>query len=148
MWHGLTGPSLSSDCPIRERTAAIQALAALHHLTALSFAVNDDSEVAAVSAVQQLQRLYLTVPDGSSCTAAGLQLLQQLRGVKHLQLRLRGVSLSVQEAQSVMYGMQHMGLLHVLSASEQVDVFRAALEAAQAAGLAVPADVLIAALPE
>jgi hypothetical protein len=66
----------------------VGSLAALQELQSLSFAVNDDAEVAAVSALQHVTLLYLAAPVSSSCAVQGLAALAAMRQLQELTLDL------------------------------------------------------------
>jgi hypothetical protein len=84
--------SLMGSATAAVRTAAVNSLAALQHMNNLSFSVNDNAEVTAVSALTHVDRLLLVVPLNSSCTMQGLAILAAMRQLQRVAIELSGSS--------------------------------------------------------
>jgi hypothetical protein len=84
--------SFRASAPAAARSAALCKLAGLQQLRRLELAVDDNTEVAALSAFQQLHSLSLIVPARSECSVRSLLMLAALRQLQGLQLELPGWS--------------------------------------------------------
>jgi hypothetical protein len=108
--------SLHASAPAAARTAAVSSLAALQQLQKLTLSVNDNAEVAVASALRHVTQLCLVVPLVSSCTVPGLVVLAAMQQLQWLTLELVSASKSslqdadVQVLLSAVRHVPHVGL--------------------------------------
>uniref|UniRef100_A0A383W4Q4 Uncharacterized protein n=1 Tax=Tetradesmus obliquus TaxID=3088 RepID=A0A383W4Q4_TETOB len=105
--------SLLASAPATARTAAVSSLAALQQFVQLSLAVNDNAEVCALAALQQVKVLYLVVPVSSSCSVQGLAV--GLAAMRQLQ------DITSELPDSINSSLQHDDVQLLLSAVRHVD---------------------------
>lgn len=148
--------SLPVSATAAARTAALSSLAALQHLQHLDVSVNDNAEVAAVAALQQVKRLVVVVPTRSSCSMQGLAVMAAaMKQLQHLTLQLSNGSRStmqeadvqlllcaVRHVRSVQFGVQER---HVRGVDLAV---RRARRALTEQGLPLAAQVVVMAIKE
>jgi hypothetical protein len=131
----LTGPLL---VPNAERGAALRSLTALQLLTQLQIGVQDDIEVAAITELIQLQHLHLSIRASSTVSPVLLASLCKLTQLCYLRLNLR-IRLTEQEARGLLYALGGaVRCVEIDTTSDQQESFKAAISAAQAAGVPLP----------
>jgi hypothetical protein len=147
--------SLLVSAPAAVRTAAVISLAALQKLQELSFSVNDNPEVAAVSALRHVKRLYLMVHQGSSCSVQGLAALAAMQQLQLLTIELLNVSKSsVQEAdvQVLLSAVRHVSSVEILVQNQHLKEVKAVVRRAEKAlagqGLQLASKVAVAVISQ
>ncbi|WIA12031.1 hypothetical protein OEZ85_012111 [Tetradesmus obliquus] len=132
------------------RTAAMSSLAALQHLKEIALSVNENAEVAAVSALQQVELLLLVVPMRSSCSVHGLAVLAAMRQLQELTLELPGFSKdSLQEAdmQLLLSAVRHVQRFTVKVQEKHVEAVQEVVQSAERAlteqGLRLPSKIVV-----
>lgn len=136
--------SMRAAAPEVERVAALSALASLEHLTQLVFSPVDDSELAVLAGLTRLQCLHLLAcrldhVRESPCNLPGLMLLCQMRRLRVVVIELPGMNnISSSQARMLLIGLSHVPHVGLFVRHTCIAAFDEAAQAAKAAGLPVP----------